>query len=304
MVDRNRLNEELRALKKKIKSDPQVLAKYDLDGDGEISGQEWDLARKAVIAALETGGRGPEGNTASGAAMAGSAAAAGIGGAADKIYGLLQNRAAEGSQAQAGTLLDARQVTVQQVVESLELMTSFEGRNRYKFQSPAGQDLAYAEESDTGLGGAVMRNLFSTSRSFTMGISIHNTPDVIQVNRQFEFIFSRIKVSDGSGPVGEVNQKFSILTRKYELVPYFDGRRLEISGPLFKPWTFNILDGSGRQVGSIKKKWSGLMKEAFTKADTFDISLDGPDLKPAEKKLIFAAAIAIDIDHFEKKQKS
>ena len=89
MVDKNRLNEELRALKKKIKSDPQVLAKYDLDGDGEISGQEWDLARKAVITALETGGRGPADTTASGAAMAGSAMAAGIGGAADQIFGLL-----------------------------------------------------------------------------------------------------------------------------------------------------------------------------------------------------------------------
>lgn len=304
MVDKNRLNEELRALKKKIKSDPQVLARYDLDGDGEISGQEWDLARKAVIAALETGGRKLAGTTASGAAMAGSAMAAGIGGAADQIYSLMQNRAAEGYPVQAGTLLDAKQVRVEQVVESLELMTSFEGRNRYKFQSPAGQDLAYAEESDTGFGGAVMRNLFSTSRSFTMGISMHHTPDVIEVKRQFEFIFSRIKVSDATGPVGEVNQKFSLLTRKYELVPYFDGRRLEISGPLFKPWTFNILNGSGRQVGSIKKKWSGLLKEALTKADTFDINLDAPDLKPAEKKLIFAAAIAIDIDHFEKKQRT
>lgn len=301
MVDKNRLTRELRALKQKIKSDPQVFARYDLDGNGEISGQEWELARKAVIAALETEGALQAGGRARGAAAAGSAFSAGAGGAAAQVFGLLQNTSSDTAPPEAGTLLEARQVVVSQQVERLELMTNFEGRNRYRFQSPAGADLAYAEESDTGIGGAVLRNVFSTSRAFTMGISIHNTPDVIWLKRQFEFIFSRIKVSDNNGPVGEVNQKFSLLSRKYELVTYFGARRLEINGPLWKPWTFLISTG-GREVGAIRKKWSGLLKESFTRADTFEIDLTAPDLRAAEKKLVFAAAIAIDIDYFEQKQ--
>ena len=52
-----------------------------------------------------------------------------------------------------------------------------------------------------------------------------------------------------------------------------------------------------------KKQWSGLLKEAFTRADTFTISFDDPGLSLIERKLILAAAIAIDIDYFEQKQK-
>ena len=53
MVDRKRLTEELRKLKHQIQNDPEVRALYDIDGDGKISGEEWDMARQATIAHLE-----------------------------------------------------------------------------------------------------------------------------------------------------------------------------------------------------------------------------------------------------------
>jgi uncharacterized protein YxjI len=300
MVDQNRLLEELRNLKKQIKSDPRVLAKYDLDGNGEIDGQEWELARKAVIASLEAEDSTPRDAGTSKAAMGASMTGTALGGAASQIFNRMQGTAAGEGAAPAGTLLAAAQVLVKQEVESLELVTSFEGRNRYGFYTPAGQKLAHAEEEATGIGGAILRNVFSNARAFSMGISVMGTAEVIGIKRHFEFIFSKMKVSDSQGPVGEVNQRFSLLNRKYELVPYFASQKLTVSGPLFRPWTFNIMAG-GRQVGSIKKKWSGIMKEAFTKSDNFEVSIDDPALGAAERKLIFAAAIAIDIDYFEKK---
>jgi uncharacterized protein YxjI len=302
MVDKNRLMEELRNLKQQIKSDPRVMARYDLNGDGEISGEEWELARKAVVASLEAEAPLQKQADSSSVGMAASIAGAAVGGAAQQVFDRLRNSASEEDTPGDGTLLFENKIVVQQQVESLELLTSFEGRNRYAFFNAGGQKLAHAEEDNTGVMGAVTRNLFSSARSFTMGISVLNTTEVIGVKRHFELIFSKIKVSDSQGPVGEVNQRFSLLNRKYDLVPYFGARKLTISGPLFRPWTFNILAG-GRQVGSIKKKWSGIFKEAFTKADTFEISIDDPGLKPAERKLIVAAAIAIDIDYFERKKK-
>jgi len=296
MVDRNRLLDELRNLKQQIKNDPRVMAKYDLDGNGEISGEEWELARKAVVASLESEGSSQKQAGSSSAGIAGTA----VGGAAGQVFDRMRGSVSGESAAPDGTLLSENQIVVQQQVESVELLTSFEGRNRYAFFNAGGQKLAHAEEDNTGVLGAVTRNLFSSARSFTMGISVLNTAEVIGVKRHFELIFSKIKVSDSQGPVGEVNQRFSLLNRKYDLVPYFGTRKLTIAGPLFRPWTFNIL-ANGRQVGSIKKKWSGILKEAFTKADTFEISIDDPGLSVAERKLIFAAAIAIDIDYFEKK---
>ena len=302
MVEKNRLLEELRNLKQQIKSDPRVMSKYDLDGNGEISGEEWELARKAVVASLESEGSSQKQAGSSSAGMFAGIAGAAVGGAAGQVFDRMRGSVSGESAAPDGTLLSENQIVVQQQVESVELLTSFEGRNRYAFFNAGGQKLAHAEEDNTGVLGAVTRNLFSSARSFTMGISVLNTAEVIGVKRHFELIFSKIKVSDSQGPVGEVNQRFSLLNRKYDLVPYFGTRKLTISGPLFRPWTFNIL-ANGRQVGSIKKKWSGIFKEAFTKADTFEISIDDFGLSVAERKLILAAAIAIDIDYFEKKNK-
>jgi hypothetical protein len=224
MVDKNRLLEELRNLKQQIKNDPRVMAKYDLDGNGEISGEEWELARKAVVASLES-----EGSLSAG--MAAGIAGAAVGGAAGQVFNRMRGSVAGEDAAPDGTLLSENQIVVQQQVESVELLTSFEGRNRYAFFNAGGQKLAHAEEDNAGVLGAVTRNLFSSARSFTMGISVLNTAEVIGVKRHFELIFSKIKVSDSQGPVGEVNQRFSLLNRKYDLVPYFGMRKLAISGP-------------------------------------------------------------------------
>ena len=53
MVDKKKLIEQLRKLKKQIQEDPDTRSIYDLDGDGNISGEEWEKARKAVIAFME-----------------------------------------------------------------------------------------------------------------------------------------------------------------------------------------------------------------------------------------------------------
>jgi len=82
MVDKNKLMEELRNLKQQIKSDPRVMAKYDLDGNGEISGEEWELARKAVVASLESEGSSQKQAGSSSAGMAAGIAGAAVGGAA------------------------------------------------------------------------------------------------------------------------------------------------------------------------------------------------------------------------------
>jgi len=53
MVDQTKLVERLRRLKGWIKKDSSVRDVYDRDGDGKISGEEWDIARQKVISRLE-----------------------------------------------------------------------------------------------------------------------------------------------------------------------------------------------------------------------------------------------------------
>ena len=303
MVDREKLNEELRRLKGMIRDDPEVRKTYDLDGDGRISGEEWEKVRQDVIAYMEEEGAGgtvPENASAGMAAKSTGAAASARMDAASHVFGEIKGGYTGAEE--TSSLFTEPLINVKQIVEGLELITDLEGRNKYNFLSPKGKLLAHAEEENTGVAGAVVRNLLSFGRPFTMGISVLNTPEIIWLKRHFEFFLSRIDVSDDDKKIGSVKQQLSLLQRKYELNSHLTSKKLKITGSIFKPWTFNI-SADFRPVGSIKKKWSGLLTEGFTRADSFEISIDDHRLTRIERKLIFAAAIAIDIDHFESSQK-
>jgi uncharacterized protein YxjI len=73
----------------------------------------------------------------------------------------------------------------------------------------------------------------------------------------------------------------------------------QLFGPILHPWTFNVLR-SGEEVGKITKKWSGLLKEAFTDADTFGINYQA-DLPAEHKDILLGAVFLIDFVHFEQK---
>lgn len=292
MVDKVELVEQLRKLKQQIHSDPQVKAIYDLDGDGNISGEEWDKARKAVIAFME----------ARALKNRGSDTSVPEDHAAEQVFQRIKGEIVRPDTAPPGTLLSEPHIIIKQHVENIELVSSLEGRNRYAFTTPTGKHLAHAEETDTGFIGSVVRNLWSARRSFVMGITIQQTPEIVWLKRRFEWIFSNIDVFDDDSPVGTVRQRFAIINRKYELESYFGDRVLTILGPVYRPWTFDVYAHT-KKVASIQKKWSGFFKEAFTSADTFTIVFEDSRLLPDERKLIIAAAIAIDIDFFENKGK-
>ncbi len=305
MVDKQELLEQLRQLKQKIHDDPQVRALYDLDGDGRISGEEWEKARQEVIRFMEIQEtrREKEAGEPSAAVGATGMALAGVAGAADCVFQQIKNGAPQTADSDSTpSLLNVPEIIIKQEVEGLELMTDFEGRNRYGFSTADGRALGRAEEAATGLGGTISRLFLTSRRPFTMGIHALNTAETIRLKRRFELIFSRIDVTDNNEmPVGNVQQRFGLINRKYDLIPADGKRTLRIRGPLFKPWTFYIMDGD-QQVGLITKKWSGLLKEAFSRADTFSVHFEDPGITAAERKLILGTAIAIDMDYFEQSQ--
>ena len=88
-------------------------------------------------------------------------------------------------------------------------------------------------------------------------------------------------------------------TSEGELGP--DGAEIASLKGDWKGWNFKLLDVSGKEVGTITKKWSGLGKEMFTSADNYMISLSGSAKNDVgAKALLLAAGIAIDTVFKEK----
>ena len=58
-------------------------------------------------------------------------------------------------------------------------------------------------------------------------------------------------------------------------------------------------ESNPREVGRIEKKWSGLLRESFTDADNFLVTL--PDRDEALRTLVLAAAVLVDFLWFERR---
>ena len=116
-------------------------------------------------------------------------------------------------------------------------------------------------------------------------------------------------VRDSKGRLrGLVREKFSPVRAGYELFAADPDKESLDSKPGLEPFAFinavavgrrfPVKSQNGRTVGEIKKKWGGLAKEALTNVDAFSVRWSGLSLN--QKTAVFAAAVSIDFDCFER----
>ena len=78
-------------------------------------------------------------------------------------------------------------------------------------------------------------------------------------------------------------------------------RFAQISGPRWRLWTFPV-EGANGITATISKKWSGMLREFFSDADTFRVEFGPGGWSEEQRAIILAAAISIDFDFFENNQ--
>jgi uncharacterized protein YxjI len=128
-------------------------------------------------------------------------------------------------------------------------------------------------------------------------LEIRNANDGLEasISRGWTFFLSKIVIQDAQGNViGSVKQKFTFLKPSFKISDSGEQVVAEISGD-WKAWNFTIKDTSGLVIGSINKKWAGAMKELFTSADKYNVSIDPSYAEHENKIVILAAAITIDM---------
>jgi len=117
----------------------------------------------------------------------------------------------------------------------------------------------------------------------------------------FRWFFQRLEVYDQAGTfVGAIQRRFSILTKRFDVEDANGQVIMQVSSPFWRMWTFPFT-ARGVEVASVRKKWSGLLAEAFTDKDNFAIDFGDGTLGDAERRLVLAAAIFIDLQYFERK---
>ena len=188
-------------------------------------------------------------------------------------------------------------LAVSQKKEWGEILTGFEGTNKYVVSDERGTELFYAVEEP----GSVLARLFLKAyRPFAIDVVDRDGEKLLRIERPFRFYYHTAQIFDGSGRlIGTLERHFSVLRRLYSALSANDSKLFDLFGPLLHPWTFEIQE-NGTQRGMIQKKWSGLAKEAFTDADNFGVTF--PRDWPVERKtLALGAVFLIDFVHFEDK---
>jgi uncharacterized protein YxjI len=187
---------------------------------------------------------------------------------------------------------------VQQKKEWGEILSGFEGANRYQVIGDNGQPLYFVGEVGGGFGLFLLRSFLKAKRPFTMEVKATDGSTALRLERPWRWFFPYMEVLDGQGRhLGALQYRFAFFQRLYDVLGPSGEVLAQLRGPFFKPWTFIIEEG-GREVGKIQKKWSGFGKEMFTDADNFGVTF-GDIRDPRLRVLAVAATFLLDFVHFE-----
>ena len=192
---------------------------------------------------------------------------------------------------------------VKQQVESLQVFSGLETNNKYRVLDMDGADVLYAYEES----GFMARQLMRTHRPMSITIMDPQGTVIMTASRKFFWFMSHLTMEGlGGASAGRIDRRFKMVGRRYE-VSDGAGEMLDLVGPLLKPHTFKLMrDGS--EVGRITKRWSGVSREVFTAADTFQVAFESQEegglgatapLSEAMRWVMLGAAIVIDLDFFE-----
>ncbi|MBI5881965.1 MAG: scramblase [Elusimicrobia bacterium] len=204
-------------------------------------------------------------------------------------------------------LLERGTWVIQQKKEWGEILVNLETRNKYEVLSENGEPLGFVAEEGTGFLQFLKRMLLRRHRPFVITIFDKEGKPALRVRRPWFWIWSSTFVEDGGGrPVGSIHRKFRWLSRRFDVLDASGQVAAGVDAGFWRIWTFDLVDASGAKMGTITKKWGGLLKEVFTDADRFLVVLDGQTAPRTDdaKAAILGAALALDFDYFEDNQRS
>jgi uncharacterized protein YxjI len=171
----------------------------------------------------------------------------------------------------------------------------FKFSNAYKLYNDQGVQIGNIVQTVPGFHKLLRLVLNKQMMPFMLDIKDMNDNVQVKIQRGWTFWMSKISILDGSGNLlGKVSQKFKFFKPSFEITDKLDNSIARITGD-WKAWNFEIEGTDGNPIGSINKKWAGAMKEIFTTADKYHVSIMPYYKEDFNKVAILASAITIDM---------
>jgi uncharacterized protein YxjI len=193
-----------------------------------------------------------------------------------------------------------QRLKIRQRMEMAEFL-GFETRNKYEICDDQGTVIGFCAEQGKGFLGLFFRSMLGHWRSFEVHVFNADRQAVLLCRHPFRFIFQRFEVYTRDGKfLGALQQRFSVLWKRFDLEDASGSTVLKMSSPFWRLWTFPFFRGSV-EVARISKRWGGLLKEAMTDSDQFDVEFLQNSIPKDLRPVILCSAVFVDLQYFEKK---
>lgn len=164
-----------------------------------------------------------------------------------------------------------------------------------------GEEIGRAEEKISGLVFALRmlinkKLLPATFELYAVGDS---TP-LMTLHRGVALFSSTVTVKDDEGtPIGSLKSKAFSLKGGFTVKNAEGVQIADVKGD-WKGWNFKMIAANGTEIGTVSKKWAGALKEMFTTADNYVISLnESVRSNETAVQLLLAAGLAVDMIYKE-----
>jgi uncharacterized protein YxjI len=183
-----------------------------------------------------------------------------------------------------------------------EKISAFKFTNAYKVFDANGDQIGSVEQQKVSGGQKAARILLGGNvkamQSFRLDIKDMNGSVLITIQRGGISSgiggMRSVGLFDGGGlHIATIKILFSMWTLKQEILDPSGNTIGRIEGD-WKGWNFTIFDTNGAVIGAVNKKWNGMMKEFFTTADKYHISIS-PQTAGIHRIAIVAAAVTLDM---------
>lgn len=176
-----------------------------------------------------------------------------------------------------------------------ENVNYFKFGNTYKVYNKEAEQVGIIQQNVSGW--HKFLRLFLNKALFPFTLEVYNMDNDLQVaiHRGWTFWMSKITITDAKDEViGTIKQKFKLFKPTFTIANAAEENIAKITGD-WKAWDFKIVNAEEQQIGTINKKWGGVMKEFFTRADKYHASIVPEYAEDTNKIAIVSCAITIDM---------